>query len=29
MKFNKNEFGWKEKVGANTNELPDDLSIKK
>ena len=25
MKFNKNEFGWKEKV--NTNELPDDLSI--
>ena len=26
MKFNKNEFGWKEKV--NTNELPDDLSIK-
>ena len=28
MKFNKNEFGWKEKVGANTNELPDDVSIK-
>ena len=27
MKFNKNEFGWKEKVSANTNELPDDLSI--
>ena len=26
MKFNKNEFGWKEK--ANTNELPDDVSIK-
>ena len=28
MKFNKNEFGWKEKVSVNTNELPDDLSIK-
>ena len=28
MKFNKNEFGWKEKVGANTNELSDDVSIK-
>lgn len=25
MKFNKNEFGWKEKV--NTDESPDDLSI--
>ena len=29
MKFNKNEFGWKEKVSVNTDELPDDLSIKK
>ena len=28
MKFNKNEFGWKEKVSVNTNELPDDVSIK-
>ena len=28
MKFNKNEFGWKEKVSVNTDELPDDLSIK-
>ena len=27
MKFNKNEFGWKEKVSVNTNESPDDLSI--
>ena len=28
MKFNKNEFGWKEKVSVNTNELSDDVSIK-
>ena len=28
MKFNKNEFGWKEKVSVNTDELPDDISIK-
>ena len=28
MKFNKNEFGWKEKVSVNTDKLPDDLSIK-
>ena len=28
MKFNKNEFGWKEKVNINTNELSDDVSIK-
>ena len=28
MKFNKNEFGWKEKVSVNTDELSDDVSIK-
>ena len=27
MKFNKNEFGWKEKVSVDTNELSDDVSI--
>ena len=28
MKFNKNEFGWKEKLSVNTDELFDDVSIK-
>ena len=28
MKFNKNEFGWKEKVSVNTDKLSDDVSIK-
>ena len=28
MKFNKNEFGWKEKASVNTNELSDDVNIK-
>ena len=28
MKFNKNEFGWKEKVSVNTNLNNDILNIK-
>ena len=28
MKFNKNEFGWKEKVSINTNLNNDILNIK-
>ena len=28
MKFNKNEFGWKEKVNINTNLNNDTFNIK-